>query len=282
VDISVFNVEFLYAWQVNMSFNPNVLEFVNVTEGDFLKDMPEGTHGFTRLDGLDDGWALFGWTAQGEFQGKNGSGVLANVEFRALTIGESTLRFEGIPDVTYLWGQTAHVAPPIFFDIDFTPENGYFVSTELFEIYEELLALNSTYYSLLVEHQSLLSQYDDLESQYEYLNATYTDLFQSYTQMLADYNFLLYEYDDLDDNYIILEDELETWQELYRVLEMAYNSLDSTHNSLKTDYEDLRSNLETSNLELSFAMDMNYVLLSIAIVFAVSTAYMLRRKSKAS
>lgn len=38
VDLKVSDVEFLYAWQANVTFNPAVLEFVDVTEREFLKD----------------------------------------------------------------------------------------------------------------------------------------------------------------------------------------------------------------------------------------------------
>ncbi|MGD8506168.1 MAG: PKD domain-containing protein [Candidatus Bathyarchaeota archaeon] len=127
-NLSVTNVEYLYAWQVNMSFNPDVLRFVDVTEGDFLEDMPQGTSGFSRLDHIEDGWLLFGWTSQGEFPGESGAGDLAAMEFEVLDVGESPLRFEGIGNVTYLWAQTAHVAPPIFYDIEFTPEHGLFTN----------------------------------------------------------------------------------------------------------------------------------------------------------
>jgi len=42
VNITIAGAEYLYAWQTNMSFNSDVLDFVNVTEGDFLARQPEG------------------------------------------------------------------------------------------------------------------------------------------------------------------------------------------------------------------------------------------------
>jgi hypothetical protein len=40
VDVEIENVDNLYSYQVNMSFDPNILEYVNVTEGDILKEQP--------------------------------------------------------------------------------------------------------------------------------------------------------------------------------------------------------------------------------------------------
>jgi PKD repeat protein len=127
-NITVSSVQKLYAWQANMSFNPNVLEFVNVTEGEFMKQQPEGTTSALRLDHIEDGWVLFGWTTNGAYIGEDGGGVLATVEFRVLSVGESPLRFENVGNATYLLGQTAPVAPPQFYDIEFTPEDGLFTN----------------------------------------------------------------------------------------------------------------------------------------------------------
>lgn len=151
IDIRIADVAYLYAWQVNMSFDPTVLEFVNVTEGDFLKSQPEGTVGFSRLDNVTDGWALFAWTTIGPYQGVNGSGTLATVEFRVLTEGESEIKFETDPIwidkdgdgevdedewvyMTYLVLQLSRVPPPQFVYIyDFRAVDGYFSNVAIGE-----------------------------------------------------------------------------------------------------------------------------------------------------
>lgn len=147
VDISVANVELLHEWQVNMSFNPNVLKFIDVTEGDFLRKERRETIGLSFLDHLDEGWALFSWSILGMFW-VNGSGTLANVEFQVLTEGESELDLvtepiwidrdgDGIQDpdewvvITHL---TRMILPPIppgeqqWEDIPFAAVDGYFIS----------------------------------------------------------------------------------------------------------------------------------------------------------
>lgn len=91
VNLTVENVEFLFAWQANVSFDPSVIEYLNVTEGEFLKDQPGGTVPVGRFTHATDGWILIGWTSQGTYQGRSGSGILAAIEFGVLTEGESEL-----------------------------------------------------------------------------------------------------------------------------------------------------------------------------------------------
>lgn len=92
IDIKVADVENLFGWAVNQSFDPNILQFINVTEGDFLKGQPEGTWSPAPRVNNTEGWALFGWYTQGEYpEGVSGSGWLATVEFLVVGIGESIL-----------------------------------------------------------------------------------------------------------------------------------------------------------------------------------------------
>lgn len=132
INITVFDAEYLYNWQVNMSFNPSVLEFIDVTEGDFMARQPEGTFGSSRLDHKEDGWVFFGWSTVGEYIGESGSGILATVEFQVLTEGESLMKFETnktLPAHTFLQAQKSATPPPLFGDIEFTVQDGLFINT---------------------------------------------------------------------------------------------------------------------------------------------------------
>ncbi len=122
VDIDVSDVEFLYAWQANITFNPSVLRCLSVTEGDFLKSQPEGTFGPTPL--IEEGSALFGWLTIGHHVGVSGSGNLATVRFEVLTSGESPIEFAQVGDLTYMESQTSPNPPPNFEPIEFTVQNG--------------------------------------------------------------------------------------------------------------------------------------------------------------
>ena len=129
VDIMVADVERLYSWQVNISFSPSVLQFVNVTEGDFLKGQPEGT--WTVAPSVDNtaGWAVFSWYIQGAYLGLSGDGWLATVEF-SVAEGDSFLNIDD--KLTKLIEWIPPPTPPgkeVMELIPHTRENGFFINT---------------------------------------------------------------------------------------------------------------------------------------------------------
>lgn len=136
VNISVTAAEYLYAWQANVSYNPAVLQCVNVTKGELLATQPDGTYGAKSIKN-EKGWALFGWSTLGEYMGVGGSGTLATMEFEVIATGESLIKFETeaynisghITVPTYLQAQASPNPPPNFYDIIFTTENGFFTNT---------------------------------------------------------------------------------------------------------------------------------------------------------
>jgi hypothetical protein len=134
VDLIVSDVEFLFAWQVNMSYGSAVLKCVNLIEGEFLANQPNGTIGASEIEN-DEGWAVFGWSTLGAHIGVSGSGTLATIEYEVLAEGESPLKIETEPFQTPLgnWvyptqliAQSKPHPPSNFYDIIFTAENGYF------------------------------------------------------------------------------------------------------------------------------------------------------------
>jgi hypothetical protein len=139
VDVMISDVEFLFAWQTNMSFDPAVLRIADIIEGAFLKGQPEGTVGATKIEN-EKGFAMFCWSTRGPYIGVSGSGTLATVEFQVLAVGESLLKIETdpryIPETghwiypTYLRLQTSLNPPPNWIDLyppeDLTTQDGYF------------------------------------------------------------------------------------------------------------------------------------------------------------
>lgn len=125
VDVKISDVEYLYDWGANLTFDPDVLRVTDVIEGDFLKVYPEGTQGY---EVIDTDWAAFGWMIWGVHLGVSGSGTLATVEFEVLGTGESRIEFDltGEWPETYLDDQKSPNQPPDFNEIPFTAENGYF------------------------------------------------------------------------------------------------------------------------------------------------------------
>jgi len=129
VDIDVANVVNLYGWQVKMSFNQSVLQVVNITEGVFLLDQPEGTSGESRIEN-EAGYATFSWMTIGKYNGVDGSGTLATVELHASeTAGESVLNITD--SNTFLIEMIPPPPPPgepPYRSIPHVPENGFFTS----------------------------------------------------------------------------------------------------------------------------------------------------------
>lgn len=123
VDIRIVDVENLFSWQVNMSFDPTLLKFVNVTKGDFLANQPNGTRLAKRIE-QEDGWALFSELTVGSFPGVTGSGVLGTVEFQALDKkGETVLNITH-PRTSVL----EMLRTPV--EIPSTKENGFYTNLE--------------------------------------------------------------------------------------------------------------------------------------------------------
>jgi PKD repeat protein len=141
VDVEIENVDNLYSYQVNMSFDPNILEYVNVTEGDILKEQPEGTITVPPL--VEDGWVLFFWSTKSQYSGVDGSGTLATVEFKALEWGESYININNTfvlenshPYEDQLLTGTKLIemafigAGQVPKNIPFTPVNGFFTNLD--------------------------------------------------------------------------------------------------------------------------------------------------------
>lgn len=126
VDIKIEDVVDLYSWQVNLRFDTGVLEFVNVTEGDFLKEQPEGTYGAPPLVGED--YVFFGWSTVGKYTGVTGTGTLATVELRVTTIGESILNISYPTKLVEIHPPPIPPGGEIYTEIPYTTQNGIFTN----------------------------------------------------------------------------------------------------------------------------------------------------------
>ena len=89
VNISISNVDDLYGWQIRLEWNPQILNFSSVSEGDFLKK-----HGQTFFSHKlnETGYLILDCTLVGDLPGVSGSGTLATVEFYVKEAGASQLR----------------------------------------------------------------------------------------------------------------------------------------------------------------------------------------------
>ena len=96
IDVNIANVSDLYAFQLDLSFNPSVLQATSILEGAFL---PGGGPTFFIPGAIDNtaGSVTFNAdTLQGAIPGVNGSGTLIQFDFTAVGNGTSFLNLGNI------------------------------------------------------------------------------------------------------------------------------------------------------------------------------------------
>jgi hypothetical protein len=125
VNINVTEMTDLFTWQLNLTWNPKMLNFTKrVTYGDFLyrTTSPDKTSRTTPIAGGDNVTG-YGWVAEtilGNYAGITGAGRLVSMEFQVVGYGSSNLVIStsGLLPTTML--NSAGNA------ISFTATNGYF------------------------------------------------------------------------------------------------------------------------------------------------------------
>ena len=98
VRVNISDVTQLSLWQINLTYNPSVLQAVAVREGPFLKSVPGippyPAPGTTFATTNGSGWIQAMSTLKSyNYGGANGSGVLATFHFRAIAAGNSVLDY---------------------------------------------------------------------------------------------------------------------------------------------------------------------------------------------
>lgn len=122
VNITITDVVNLYGWQVNITFNPGILNVASTEEGPFLKQVNE-TVVMKRVNN-DGGFLLLSstFTVPYPTQGATGSGLLATVTFSVTGGGVSSLNF--------VKGTKLNTVPPPYQTVlpitDFTSVGGSF------------------------------------------------------------------------------------------------------------------------------------------------------------
>ena len=94
VNISVSNVKDLFGWELKLEWNPSILDFVNATEGSFLKST--GPTFFSPQYNATTSSVLVDCTLTGERAGVNGNGVLASIQLHVRGQGSCDLVLEDV------------------------------------------------------------------------------------------------------------------------------------------------------------------------------------------
>lgn len=89
VEVKVAEVSDLYGWEFKLKWNPNLLDLVDVMEGNFLKQ--RGDTFFAKKANNTVGYVLVDCTLLGGVNGASGNGTLALVKFYAKVQGECIL-----------------------------------------------------------------------------------------------------------------------------------------------------------------------------------------------
>jgi hypothetical protein len=281
VDVKISDVINLYSFQINMSFNPDIVEFLNVTEGDFLSGQPQGT--LTVPPCVEESWVLFFWSTKGPYAGVDGDGKLATVEFKILGAGESNLDINNtfvlqndrpyenqsltgtkLLEMVYLGGGF------IPQNIPFTPVNGRVLASSL---WPEYIALNATYNALLANHSNLLDDYNSLSLDHDTLQNNYNNLQNDYNVLTDSHNILVTYFNSLNSSYYELTNNYES-------LNSTYHDFLEIYNLLQSDYNDLESQHDTLTGDLGTTRNLSYLFIISTIVFIATTVYLTIRKNK--
>jgi hypothetical protein len=91
INISIANAVDVGTWQVGLKWNPGIIDFVSVAQGDFLNS--HGSTIWAQEIHQSEGYIYCAAAMAPPPIGVNGGGVLATVTFEAIAEGDSTLEF---------------------------------------------------------------------------------------------------------------------------------------------------------------------------------------------
>ena len=94
IDVTISDVDSLHASQIIINFDPNIIEVVSRSEGPFLSSGGQGTAAFPSHNNTE-GWVQCDEAILGAYT-VSGSGVLVEITFKAINVGESILNFNTV------------------------------------------------------------------------------------------------------------------------------------------------------------------------------------------
>ena len=107
VDIEVTGAEDIQGWDANITFDPSIIEAVDASEGEFIKrGAPGGATFFDKLIDNERGGVFLGasyYIVAPPGSGVTGDGILANITFQVMDIGNSPIHFREEEYAVNLW-----------------------------------------------------------------------------------------------------------------------------------------------------------------------------------
>jgi hypothetical protein len=110
VAVNINDVTDLYGWQICLTFNPNLMECLEVTEGPFLKSTGRPTLFIAQMDN-NAGWVTVACCLMDSLPGVSGSGTLMYIKFHCDGPGQCDLVFSNTPYQTFLFDHTLTTIP---------------------------------------------------------------------------------------------------------------------------------------------------------------------------
>jgi len=122
INVTITDVVNLYGWQVNITFNPNILSVESAVEGPFLKQVNHTV--YLKIIDNNAGYVLASSSFMPPYppEGANGTGVLASVTFQVKAVGKTTIHFSEGTTKLRTW-QGGNILP-----ISYMAEDGFFTN----------------------------------------------------------------------------------------------------------------------------------------------------------
>ena len=130
VDVNIVDVEDVYGWQFELSWEPGkLLTVTSATEGGFLKDINPGSTFFSKTISFNNVFVACTLTGTPPtITPVSGGGLLATINFDVDTTGNTTLHLSAVKVIVYNY--TATEPPWTYLMADPTTQDGYFYTTK--------------------------------------------------------------------------------------------------------------------------------------------------------
>jgi hypothetical protein len=271
----------LYLWECRITFNPDIINAVNATEGPFLKDTGCETFWAKEINNTTGRIDILAMISEFPYppNGAAGSGTLATVTFEAVGQGETDLELHAWLSAIKGEAPGQYVIP-----IEHTTEGGFFTNAPppIIHVSPSQAPIGS---KINISGEEFPSKQD--------VSITFEDLSLCCvtTGENGEFDATLFVPVVDSGNYTIKAMLTYPYQVAMAnasftvtlgvdnlLLQYAY--LNSSYNELKSDYDGLKSKHDALTSDLGTTRNLSYVFIMTTIVFIATTVYLATRKPR--
>jgi PKD repeat protein len=162
LNVSIADVQELFTWQFNMTWNASIIWVSSVTEGDFLKAGYKPTMFLDEYVNQAAGYAFIGCTILGaDWNGTSGSGTLATFNFTICGKGETELVLSNIKLLNVLGGLLSYTKTDGFFTNLHLPAMAQFTFSPDLPETNQIITFNASASSEWADIVSYVWDFDD-------------------------------------------------------------------------------------------------------------------------